>query len=536
MALESRGAAGFFSLLVLAFLAAGFDGPVNVYDEGIPVVGAMRVLDGELPYRDFWTIYAPGQFYLLAGLFLTFGPFLVVERIAGVLTMFVLSFLAFLIVRTLTNQRTAFVAWLIVAARLSLSRSELFGTPMLTALPIAMTAVWLLVRHFRTPTRTGLAVAGAAAGLTALFRHDLGAYTLLAGFVALIVDGISVGRWRAGSVTADAGAWPAWRQAGVYAAAGAVALALPAALLLTAVPLGDLISQLVDFPLNVFPRVRSLPAPGLLIASGRIVCYFPHLVALFSAGFVAWKISSRESGTERWIFSSTILLTLVTISFLAQSIVRYDDVHLLPSYIPAACLFAVMASARRSRWLVSAVTVLLAVWVVFLIVSGPVRVIVRLAGDRMAGRGLPHSSVERLAGVRMNAAGEELDRVIGYLGERLPPGGYLYSGSRRHDRVEYNDVLVLFAGAYRSPTKYHELHPGQVTTLPVQEEIAAALDSAHVNYLVLTDFGGPSPGTGGMGEDGAGFLDGYIRDHYSPLHTVGRYSIWERGRPKGESR
>ena len=40
---------------------------------GKAVAGACRVLAGDVPYRDFWTMYAPGQFYAVAGLFAAFG-------------------------------------------------------------------------------------------------------------------------------------------------------------------------------------------------------------------------------------------------------------------------------------------------------------------------------------------------------------------------------------------------------------------------------------------------------------------------------
>jgi len=33
------------------------------------VYGACRVLDGEIPYRDFWIPYAPGYYYFVAWLF-----------------------------------------------------------------------------------------------------------------------------------------------------------------------------------------------------------------------------------------------------------------------------------------------------------------------------------------------------------------------------------------------------------------------------------------------------------------------------------
>ena len=46
---------------------------LNVYDEGIILAGADRILQGHIPYRDYWSMYAPGQFYTLAFLFRLFG-------------------------------------------------------------------------------------------------------------------------------------------------------------------------------------------------------------------------------------------------------------------------------------------------------------------------------------------------------------------------------------------------------------------------------------------------------------------------------
>ena len=51
---------------------------------GLPAVGAMQILDGDLPYRDFWTMYAPGQFYATAVLFHWFGRELIVAGAGAV--------------------------------------------------------------------------------------------------------------------------------------------------------------------------------------------------------------------------------------------------------------------------------------------------------------------------------------------------------------------------------------------------------------------------------------------------------------------
>ncbi len=47
-------------LYIISTIQFGF----NPYDSGIILTGGMRILNGELPYRDFFTMYAPGQFYI----------------------------------------------------------------------------------------------------------------------------------------------------------------------------------------------------------------------------------------------------------------------------------------------------------------------------------------------------------------------------------------------------------------------------------------------------------------------------------------
>jgi hypothetical protein len=56
----------------------------NVYDEGLIDFGAIRVFHGQIPYRDFWTMYGPGQFYALAALFKIASPSVLVEQLWSV--------------------------------------------------------------------------------------------------------------------------------------------------------------------------------------------------------------------------------------------------------------------------------------------------------------------------------------------------------------------------------------------------------------------------------------------------------------------
>ena len=77
---------GLIAAVYLSFAQYGFD----VLEEGYFLHNAQRVLQGELPYRDFNTPYTPGIFYLYAWVMEQFGSNVVLLRVIHVAARFVL--------------------------------------------------------------------------------------------------------------------------------------------------------------------------------------------------------------------------------------------------------------------------------------------------------------------------------------------------------------------------------------------------------------------------------------------------------------
>ena len=69
-------------LFVLSVLVAASTMLLGVQpnDEGLMLQAAARISSGEVPYRDFWWFYPPGQSYLLGGLWSLLGPSLLTWR------------------------------------------------------------------------------------------------------------------------------------------------------------------------------------------------------------------------------------------------------------------------------------------------------------------------------------------------------------------------------------------------------------------------------------------------------------------------
>ncbi|HYP47746.1 MAG TPA: hypothetical protein VEQ61_03830, partial [Thermoleophilaceae bacterium] len=136
---------------------------INPHDEGLVLQSAARIADGQLPYRDFYANYAPGQYVLVGGLDALFGPSLLSWRILRVALDATVGVLAYLLVRRDAPEPLALGAWLAVAAAMAFPS---IPSPNPAAIALGLGAV-LLAR--RSPLG-----AGALAGVAIAFRVDVG--------------------------------------------------------------------------------------------------------------------------------------------------------------------------------------------------------------------------------------------------------------------------------------------------------------------------------------------------------------------------
>jgi tetratricopeptide (TPR) repeat protein len=151
---------------------------VAVSDDGWYLVPVLRMLDGEILYRDVWTFYPPLEHHLLAWLFEATGPSIVASR-------------------------TLLALAIATAAALSYRLARRAAPPALAWLPAALYAVapgpWpkaflglctalffvALARAFEQPVPLRFAALGAVAGATLGLRQDLGVAQLATVLVAV---------------------------------------------------------------------------------------------------------------------------------------------------------------------------------------------------------------------------------------------------------------------------------------------------------------------------------------------------------------
>ncbi|EKD86424.1 MAG: hypothetical protein ACD_37C00294G0003, partial [uncultured bacterium] len=86
----------FFSIAIFFLLFIHLHGFIS-YDDGWFLQGAKRIIDGEIPYRNFEFLYNPGGLYLNAIGFLLFGQSILASRIVALINSLIAVFLIYLV-------------------------------------------------------------------------------------------------------------------------------------------------------------------------------------------------------------------------------------------------------------------------------------------------------------------------------------------------------------------------------------------------------------------------------------------------------
>lgn len=159
--------------IALAWCAAGFAVSAwtefNLQDEAFVWYGTLRVLEGELPLRDFRS-YDPGRYFWSAAWSALFGEGLIAQR-ASQWSFAVLGITAgLLVVRRATSS-----AWWLAAAG-GLLAAWMPPPWKIFEASFALVAMLASVRLIERPTARRIVIAGVVAGLAAFFGRNLGVY------------------------------------------------------------------------------------------------------------------------------------------------------------------------------------------------------------------------------------------------------------------------------------------------------------------------------------------------------------------------
>lgn len=530
------------------YLLVGLPRRFDVGTEGVFVYNALRILQGDVPYQDFWTIHAPGQFYVLAALFWLFSPSLLVARLWDTLVRALLALVMWATARKLTTEAYALLGWFVVLVWLG---DYAFYT--YTAFPalffnsaslLCLIKCLSLSPEQRKQRSLWLLGAGALVGVAVLFRHDFALYAFLAEAIVLAAF-----FWQSlpRRMSFSQRLWAPAKASFPYFL-GLAAVALPAlAVLLQRVPFKELASDVFWFPLRTYTWVYSTPYPGpfvdpmpwlrgeqpLLVYARQSLDRIPFYFVWVVYGVVALWIWRRRGTTGNpvrfWGVTALGLLGLFSSNHVRT---MTGPPHLMPTLLPALLLWAVWMGNEREaagqqrtrRWILAAL----------LLLSVAARPLISRAQLLTAPSTWQTLTTPRLdqtwpAAAERGRKYQGQMKAVKFIQEHVPPGKPIYVGNVRHDRTRVNDVMFYFLANRPCGTRYHELVPGLTTTAAVQRQMIEDLERNDVRYIVLSSrFERLARRRLPPSFTGSSLLDDWIRLHYRPVEQFDSYEVWQR--------
>jgi len=514
-------------LLSLFFIVLGATDAASIADEGFAVYNATRVQDGFLPYRDFFALYAPGQFYTMSWVFGIFGSSLSVSRGYDILLRLGLIFIVYLLGQKLISRQWAIVPSVFVM--LLLGTCGFFSYAMIPGVILSLLSVLCLLNFITSRRKGWLIASGVATGVAEIFRQDVGLYTAACFSFVLLLFTFSLapkGYWRRIVLYET-----------IYLAPVFIIVAPLWIFFAVAGSAWEMWLDLWVFPATILHGIRSLPYPDFFlnpiplshfraVVGTWIRFYFPLIVCFFTLAQIAltWPTAPQSDRNSLRVYGS-LLITLLSIMLFAQAWSRNDPIHLMPTTITSFIL-AVKLLADFNFWKhplpvkAGAAVVLAIVTIVYAVTPlkrwNTVRSIYSLAGcPSPNGRaGCVFIKPEQI-------------QAMNFVQTLVPRSERIYVGNTRHDQVFTGDLMFYFLADRHCAAKYQEMIPRLTNTLPVQQGMVEDLKREKVRCIVLySGFDGTHEPNTSMENTGVTYLDDFIHSNFRLTRQFGDYTIF----------
>lgn len=524
---------------LIIFLAAAFFRQsmigLTTFDEGFIVSGAMLILDGKLPYRDFLSMYGPGQYYLSAGVFALFSEALIFIRYLHVLLLTALGMTVYALVRSTGAGAGLRALVLLGYVSVVLFAKPNVGYPAITATLFLLLSALALRPWLRAGRIANLAYASCMIGFAGLFRWDFGAFGLLSLAATLAILFVIEARRVSPSQSVATVATVAFGPA-----LGILAVVYVPLLVIFSDPARWYV-EVPLFLLTEFQKWRNLdflgPAyQGLFLGTARTfvssllrLAYLGLPIVLVIAG-LATAISSlwfrRDKRDERDNLALMLYLALLSLFLLNQMRVRPSVWQGFPALVASLPLIVLLwnhyrpgFSSRRAFSMIMGVTVLAAAAMVFKVA--------------LAGRVEPARTeylefdTPKTAKIFIERERTPYAHLVNYVYNNTRPGEPIYSGVKDHSRLFVNDAMLYFLVDRPPADRFLELEPGISNTLSGQQEIIDALVKKNVRLIVLSEILSKEPNLTAR-SNGIKVLDNFIRSNYHHHKDFGSQAVFVR--------
>lgn len=423
-----------------------FQAPAPPEDEGIALVYPETFMKGRYPYRDFETIYGPGNLLVLSGAYSVFGLNIFVERAVGLI--YRLSIFAGLF--ALAARRGSVVAFATGVIALLFLNGDLFANTWLAALAFALLGLCLT----KIQSRERCFVAGILAAFAGVCRCDLGPAIVLLFLPAFLLMSVKSRR--------------------NFLIGGVVGL-LP--LLWFAVVIGPapLVHSLFVFPVLQLSSAAYFPMSSAPPEIGRLF-YFFVVASLINIAASVFEMKRRDSEQAR-VFLGAALFGFAAVHY---ALSRFDSSHVVNAIlvsIPLLPISLAIFAAKLPRAIPCAVAVILSLLVAPWSLGNLARA---LRGDVSKGTFVENDG--RSFPLRDPSVGRSTTAMLQELTRSATAGQRVLVGPGDFRRTVGADTFMYHLMPRFEPgTYYLEMNPGS-TNAPGSR---LASDVANSDWLIL---------------------------------------------------
>ena len=516
----------------------------GAYDESIMLVGAMRVAAGQIPYRDFYAIYGPAEFYIYAALFKLFGPSILAARLFDI-SIESLTIVSVFAITRLHASRAVSIGAAVVTLLWLYGLDMTTGAAVVPVCLINLVATALLLPVFAGHiSQRRLYGIGALAGVALLFRLDAG-IALAAVHACLIATAVLLQPKPLRRLPIYMGSL--WR----YAVGFGAVILLPFLYFLSVSRLHPLLLDVFILQKKYYHRYRNLPFPHVGFRSLESDdVYLPLIVAAFALVMVFHlKQRSDEQLRTNPDPLSTFLMTfgLLAFAMFFKGAIRVNMLHMYLAIIPATVVIAVILQHRavlpRPLRRVAILTGCLFLYMAILPALRERKTL--LAQGTVTQRLIDVAFFPERAKSSFDGAwcGQDSPLTRGFcfrsdesrletamfIESHTRPDQRLLDATTRHDKIFVNDNLVYFAAQRLPATSWSEYDAGVQTSYEVQAAIVRDLEATEPPYIIRdSEFEKVHEPNDSSKSTGITLLDSYIEQHYRFAQAFGEMAVWQR--------
>jgi dolichyl-phosphate-mannose-protein mannosyltransferase len=466
---------------------------------GYSIAPTERMLQGEVPYRDFLFNYTPGILWVNALLMKALGTTLMATRIGLFVFKLATLLLLYYLGRRLTNRWAALVP--VTLALAWAGHQQIFNVyPDQYLVLFALAGLLCMLKYDQTNRVGWLFVCGLATGTVFLFKYNVGVLLVGSGIAAVLIKEMMTTRRIKGARKAAAiylvgfavvaGALVAYlcynhafgamighflHHAAEYSEARSVGLPTPSLLLLSAIVLlpAIAIALLILYWAGrafVLFWIAALIFDSWLVLGERRgkafsdaviawVAYFPPLVFLVASSIAAWQLKHSDRTEGWWRDNGAITITgLFALAVYLEVFPRADYYHLVRVLPPVflfylvlvkRCLPSLSAFLRprvlRPNWNAS---LILASTIVFLLVVGVKDTWLPQFDSGFHFRDNRELTIERARGIFVEEQQAELaEGLVRLIQDNSSPEDYIFSFAQRGSGL-------YFLADRKNPTRF----------------------------------------------------------------------------------